>query len=99
MFVVILAQSAAPPRAFASRYNERFSENTDLVGLGMANIGAGLFQGFPIGASMSKSAASDGRGFRPTTCRMDILPGTSRCGNRLQSMSRHSVVFDVNTPR
>ena len=38
MFVVILAQSAATSRAFASRYNERFSENTDLIGLGMANI-------------------------------------------------------------
>ncbi len=40
MFVVILAQSAATSRAFASRYNEQFSENTDLVGLSMANIGA-----------------------------------------------------------
>ncbi|MGD8936525.1 MAG: SulP family inorganic anion transporter, partial [Thiogranum sp.] len=42
MFVVILAQSAATSRAYAARYNERFSENTDLVGLGLANIGAGL---------------------------------------------------------
>ena len=30
MFVVILAQSAATSRAYAARYNERFSENTDL---------------------------------------------------------------------
>jgi hypothetical protein len=33
MFVVILAQSAATSRAFATRYDESFSENTDLVGL------------------------------------------------------------------
>ena len=33
MFVVILAQSAATSRAYAARYNENFSENTDLVGL------------------------------------------------------------------
>jgi MFS superfamily sulfate permease-like transporter len=40
--VVILAQSAATSRAYAARYNERFSENTDLAGLALANIGAGL---------------------------------------------------------
>ena len=34
MFVVILAQSAATSRAYAARYNDRFSEDTDLVGLG-----------------------------------------------------------------
>ncbi|HTP01569.1 MAG TPA: SulP family inorganic anion transporter, partial [Anaerolineales bacterium] len=31
MFVVILAQSAATSSAYATRYGERFSENTDLV--------------------------------------------------------------------
>jgi SulP family sulfate permease len=40
--VVILAQSAATSCAYAARYNERFSENTDLAGLALANIGAGL---------------------------------------------------------
>ena len=34
----------------------------ELIGLGMANFGAGLFQGFPIGASLSKSAANDNAG-------------------------------------
>src|SRR5262249_35687001 len=38
MFVVILTQSAATARAYAARYNEPFSENTDLVGLALANI-------------------------------------------------------------
>ena len=40
MFIVILAQSAATSRAYATRYSESFSENVDLVGLGLANIGA-----------------------------------------------------------
>ncbi|MEZ5364238.1 MAG: SulP family inorganic anion transporter [Bryobacterales bacterium] len=40
MFVVILAQSAATSRAYADRYEERFDENVDLVGSGMANVGA-----------------------------------------------------------
>ena len=42
MVLVILAQSAATARAYAVRYNERFTENTDLVGLGLANLTAGL---------------------------------------------------------
>jgi MFS superfamily sulfate permease-like transporter len=33
-----------------------------LVGLGSANFGAGLFQGFSIGSSLSKSAANDAAG-------------------------------------
>jgi SulP family sulfate permease len=64
MFVVILAQSAATSRAFASRYNERFSENTDLVGLGMANIGAGLSGTFVVAGSPTKTQMVDGAGGR-----------------------------------
>jgi SulP family sulfate permease len=64
MFVVILAQSAATSRAYASRYNERFSENTDLVGLGMANIGAGLSGTFVVSGSPTKTQMVDGAGGR-----------------------------------
>lgn len=64
MFVVILAQSVATSRAFASRYNERFSENTDLVGLGMANVGAGLSGTFVVSGSPTKTQMVDGAGGR-----------------------------------
>jgi high affinity sulfate transporter 1 len=64
MFVVILAQSAATSRAFASRYNERFSENTDLVGLGVANLGAGLSGTFVVAGSPTKTQMVDGAGGR-----------------------------------
>jgi high affinity sulfate transporter 1 len=64
MFVVILAQSAATSRAFATRYNERFSENTDLVGLGMANLGAGLSGTFVVAGSPTKTQMVDGAGGR-----------------------------------
>jgi len=64
MFVVILAQSAATSRAFAARYNERFSENTDLVGLGMANVGAGLSGTFVVAGSPTKTQMVDGAGGR-----------------------------------
>ena len=64
MFVVILAQSAATSRAFAARYNESFSENTDLIGLGMANIGAGLSGTFMVSGSPTKTQMVDGAGGR-----------------------------------
>ena len=55
MFVVILAQSAATSRAYAIRYNERFDENVDLVGLCLANIGAGLSGSFVVNGSPTKT--------------------------------------------
>jgi len=64
IFVVILAQSAATSRAYAARYNEHFSENTDLVGLGVANIGAGLSGTFMVNGSPTKTAMVDNAGGR-----------------------------------
>jgi sulfate permease, SulP family len=64
MFVVILAQSAATARAFATRYDERFSENTDLVGLALANIGAGLSGTFVVNGSPTKTQIVDSAGGR-----------------------------------
>jgi SulP family sulfate permease len=64
MFVVILAQSAATSRAYAIRYNENFSENTDLVGLGLANIGAGLSGTFVVNGSPTKTQMVDSAGGR-----------------------------------
>ena len=64
MFVVILAQSAATSRAYAARYNERFSENTDLVGLALANIGAGLTGTFVVNGSPTKTQMVDSAGGR-----------------------------------
>jgi sulfate permease, SulP family len=42
MFVVILAQSAATSRAYARKYEEAFSQDIDMVGLGAANVAAAL---------------------------------------------------------
>jgi MFS superfamily sulfate permease-like transporter len=64
MFVVILAQSAATSSAYATRYDERFSENTDLVGLALANIGAGLSGTFVVNGSPTKTQIVDSAGGR-----------------------------------
>jgi len=64
MFVVILAQSAATSSAYATRYGERFSENLDLVGLALANIGAGLSGTFVVNGSPTKTQIVDSAGGR-----------------------------------
>ena len=62
--VVILAQSAATSRAFAARYNEPLSENRDLVGLSMANLGAGLSGSFVVNGSPTASEMVESAGGR-----------------------------------
>src|SRR5262245_50615821 len=64
MFVVILTQSAATSRAYAARYNERFDEDIDLVGLGLANIGAALSGTFVVNGSPTKTQMVDSAGGR-----------------------------------
>jgi high affinity sulfate transporter 1 len=64
IFIVILAQSAATSRAYATRYSETFSENVDLVGLGLANVGAGLSGTFVVNGSPTKTQMVDSAGGR-----------------------------------
>jgi SulP family sulfate permease len=64
MFIVILAQSAATSRAYGTRYSESFSEDVDLVGLGLANIGAGLTGAFVVNGSPTKTQMVDSAGGR-----------------------------------
>jgi high affinity sulfate transporter 1 len=64
IFVVIVAQSAATARAYAARYHESFSEDVDLLGLGIANLGAGLTGTFVVNGSPTKTQMVDGAGGR-----------------------------------
>jgi len=59
MFLVIIAQSAATSRAYAVKYNDRFVENNDLVGLSLANIAAGLSSTFVVNGSPTKTEMAD----------------------------------------
>lgn len=59
MVLVILAQSAATSRAYAVKYNERFVEDTDLVGLGAANLVAGVSGAFVVNGSPTKTEMVD----------------------------------------
>ena len=65
MFVVILAQSAATSRAYAGKYEETsFSEDTDLVGLGAANVAAAFSGTFVVNGSPTKTQMVDSAGGR-----------------------------------
>jgi len=60
--LVGFAEAIGPVRSFAAAHKYEVDANQELIGLGAANFGAGLFQGFPIGSSLSKSAANDRAG-------------------------------------
>ena len=62
MFIVILAQSAATSRAYSDRHGEYLDEDSDLVGLSMANIGAGLSGTFVVNGSPTKTQIIDSAG-------------------------------------
>ena len=64
MFVVILAQSAATSRAYAGKYEEAFSQDTDLVGLGAANVAAAFSGTFVVNGSPTKTQMADSAGGR-----------------------------------
>ena len=59
MFLVILAQSAATSRAYAVKYDEPLEENTDLIGLSLANFAAGLTSTFVVNGSPTKTEMVD----------------------------------------
>ncbi|AKQ63466.1 Sulfate permease [Myxococcus hansupus] len=62
--LVAFAEAIGPARMLAARHGYEVDANRELVGLGAANVGAGLFRGFSIGCSLSKSAANDAAGAR-----------------------------------
>ena len=65
MFVVILAQSAATSRAYAGKYEETsFSEDSDLVGLGAANVAAAFSGTFVVNGSPTQTQVVDSAGGR-----------------------------------
>ena len=60
--LLAFAEAMGPAQQFAKEHGYEIDANRELVAVGAANMGAGLFQGFPIGASLSKSAANDQAG-------------------------------------
>jgi high affinity sulfate transporter 1 len=57
--IISFADTAALSRSFAGKLGDRVDQNREAIGLGAANIAAGLFQGFPMSASSSRTVVAD----------------------------------------
>jgi high affinity sulfate transporter 1 len=60
--IVAYAESLAAAKTYARKHNYVVDANQELIGLGVANLGAGISQGFVVDGSLSKTAAGDGAG-------------------------------------
>jgi SulP family sulfate permease len=63
-FAMIIAQSAATARAFASQYHERVDEDADILGLSAANAVAAATGAFVVNGSPTQTAMADRAGAR-----------------------------------
>ncbi len=64
LLLVGFSQTAGDARAFAARHRYRIDVNQESVAQGMANIGAGAFQGMPVSTSLSASSLNESAGAR-----------------------------------
>jgi high affinity sulfate transporter 1 len=62
--LVSLADTIATASAFAERRGDDVDGNSEMIGIGAANLAAGLFQGFPVSTSGSRTAVADQAGAR-----------------------------------
>jgi SulP family sulfate permease len=59
LFILSYVQGIGAVQTFARRNNYRADPDQELLADGAANVGAGLFGGFVVGGSMSRSALND----------------------------------------
>jgi sulfate permease, SulP family len=64
LVLIGFSQTAGDARAFAARHRYRIDINQESIAQGMANVGAGLFQGMPVSTSLSASSLNDHTGAR-----------------------------------
>jgi len=60
--LVSLADTISTASAFAARSGQEVRGNGEMIGIGAANLAAGLFQGFPVSTSGSRTAVAERSG-------------------------------------
>jgi high affinity sulfate transporter 1 len=60
--MVAFADTSVLSRTYAARTRSHVDPNQEMVGLGAANLAAGLFQGFPISSSSSRTPVAEAAG-------------------------------------
>ena len=64
LVLIGFSQTAGDARTFAARHHYRIDINQESAAQGIANAGAGLFQGMPVSTSLSASSLNDHSGAR-----------------------------------
>lgn len=64
LLLIGFSQTAGDARLFAARHRYRVDVNQESVAQGMANVGAGVFQGMPVSTSLSASSLNESSGAR-----------------------------------
>ncbi|MGO8907075.1 MAG: SulP family inorganic anion transporter [Solirubrobacteraceae bacterium] len=62
LLLIGFSQTAGDARAFAARHRYRIDVNQESIAQGMANVGAGAFQGMPVSTSLSASSLNESSG-------------------------------------
>jgi high affinity sulfate transporter 1 len=62
--LVSFADTSVLSRVYAARTRSYVDPNQEMVGLGVANLAAGFFQGFPISSSSSRTPVAEAAGSR-----------------------------------
>ena len=57
--IVGYSDNVLTAHSFAARHHDKIDANQELLALGLANLGAGLVQGFPVSSSGSRTAIAD----------------------------------------
>jgi high affinity sulfate transporter 1 len=60
--LVSLADTISTASSFAGRTGQEVHGNQEMIGIGAANLAAGLFQGFPVSTSASRTAVAERAG-------------------------------------
>jgi high affinity sulfate transporter 1 len=60
--LVSFADTSVLSRTYAARLRTSVDPNQEMVGLGVANLAAGLFQGFPVSSSSSRTPVAEAAG-------------------------------------
>jgi len=60
--LISFADTSVLSRTFAARFKTRVDPNQEMIGLGVSNLAAGFFQGFPISSSSSRTPVAEAAG-------------------------------------
>jgi len=62
VFLLSYIEGSSMARTFSKRHGYEINADQELFALGTANVFSGLFQGYPVGGSLSRSAVNDRSG-------------------------------------